>query len=108
MTSTTKKPVRTARNTKPARDKSKSAEKPARAKSGILKPKKGTKYTVSDGKMELMLEYDGAKWYVVTCPAIPDLLTQARTIDEAFRMAYDAKRTLEEFHASVSGRGKNE
>ncbi len=106
MATTTKKPARTARDTKPARGKSKLAA--ARAKSGILKPKKGTKYTVSDGKMELLLEYDGEKWYVVTCPAIPDLLTQARTIDEAFRMAYDAKRTLEAFYASMSGREKGE
>ncbi len=52
-------------------------------------------YTVTDGTLVLNLESDGGKWLVVTCPFDPELVTQARTIDEAFAMAYDAKKLLD-------------
>ncbi len=60
-------------------------------------------YTVTDGKgMVLNLESDGGKWLVVTSPFDPELVTQARTIDEAFAMAYDAKKLLEECRAEAA------
>ncbi len=61
-----------------------------------MKTKAGTpkKYTVTDGTLVLNLESDG-KWLVVTSPFDPELVTQARTIDDAFAMAYDAKKLLD-------------
>jgi antitoxin HicB len=51
------------------------------------------KYTVCDGKLVLTLEPDDG-WYVVTSPMDPQLVTQARTIEEAFEMARDALKGL--------------
>jgi antitoxin HicB len=51
------------------------------------------KYTVSDGKMVLTLQEEG-EWFVVTSPTDPALITQARTVREAFRMARDAMAAL--------------
>ena len=44
--------------------------------------KKPTKYTVTDGELVLVLERDeeDPKWFVVTSPFNPDILTQARTL----------------------------
>lgn len=56
-------------------------------------------YTVTDGTLVLTIESDGGKWLVVSSPFDPELVTQARTIDEAFTMAYDAKKTLDECRA---------
>lgn len=58
-------------------------------------------YTVTDGSLVLTLESDG-KWLVVTCPFDPELVTQAKTIDEAFAMAYDAKKLLDACRAETS------
>lgn len=52
------------------------------------------KYNVTDGKMLLTLEEDEGGWYVVSSPSDPALLTQARSIREAFEMARDAQATL--------------
>ncbi|MCD8350011.1 MAG: type II toxin-antitoxin system HicB family antitoxin [Planctomycetaceae bacterium] len=60
--------------------------------------KRHKKYTITDGSLVLTLESDG-KWLVVTSPFDPELVTQARTIDEAFTMAYDAKKLLDECRA---------
>lgn len=51
-------------------------------------------YTVSDGKLVLTLTSAEEGGFVVTSPVEPDLITEAETIDEAFRMAYDAVRAL--------------
>jgi antitoxin HicB len=51
------------------------------------------KYTVSDGKMVLTLQEEGG-WFVVTSPTDPALITQARTVREAFKMARDAVSAL--------------
>lgn len=56
-------------------------------------------YMVTDGDLVLNIQSDGGKWLVVTCPFDPELITQARNIDEAFYMAYDAKKLLEECRA---------
>ena len=69
--------------------------KPATTKPGRASP---TRYTVSDGTLLLNLEVEG-KWFVVTSPLDPELVTQARTIEEAFRMAYDARNLLEEYRS---------
>ena len=33
-------------------------------------------------------------WYAVTSPMDPQLVTQAKSIEEAFAMAYDARKSL--------------
>jgi antitoxin HicB len=54
----------------------------------------GQKYTVSDGKMMLVLEEAEEGGFVVTSPIDPGLITQAETLQEAFLMAYDAAECL--------------
>ncbi len=54
----------------------------------------GKKYTVSDGTMMIQLEEAAEGGYVVTSPLDPGLVTQAKTLPEAFRMAYDAAECL--------------
>jgi antitoxin HicB len=51
-------------------------------------------YTVSDGKLVLTLTNAREGGYVVTSPVEPELVTEADTIDDAFRMAHDALRAL--------------
>lgn len=51
------------------------------------------RYIVTDGELVLELEREG-KWYCVTCPFQPGLITQARTLEEAFEMARDAREGL--------------
>ena len=64
------------------------------------------KFTVSDGKMVLVLQPAGKGWYAVTCPFDPALITQAKSIEEAFLMAYDAKKCLREARAKLARRLK--
>lgn len=52
------------------------------------------KYTVSDGKLILTLQEDEGGWYTVTSPTDPAMITQARTVPEAFEMARDAFAAL--------------
>ncbi len=61
--------------------------------------KKPTKYTVTDGDLVLVLEPEDG-WYCVTSPFNPDIITQARTIEEAFEMARDVIQTFEEYRAT--------
>ena len=51
-------------------------------------------YTVSDGKMVLVLVPDKDGGFAVTSPLDPGLVTQAETIQEAFENAYDAAAEL--------------
>jgi antitoxin HicB len=51
-------------------------------------------YTVSDGKLVLTLTTAEEGGYIVTSPVEPELITEADTIDDAFRMAHDALRAL--------------
>ena len=55
---------------------------------------KKKRYSVSDGKLLLTLEDAGGGWYTVTSPSDPALITQARSIPEAFEMARDALAAL--------------
>jgi predicted RNase H-like HicB family nuclease len=52
------------------------------------------RYQVSDGKLLLTLEPDNDGWFVVTSPTDPAMITQARSIEEAFTMARDAFAAL--------------
>jgi hypothetical protein len=58
-------------------------------------------FTVSDGKLVLMLESDESGGYVVSSPYDPALLTQAETIEEAFANAYDAAEALKQWRAKL-------
>ena len=51
-------------------------------------------YTVSNGKLVLTLRAADEGGFVVTSPLEPELITEAETIDDAFRMAQDALRAL--------------
>ena len=55
---------------------------------------KSKKYTVNDGTLLLTLEEADGGWYTVTSPMDPALITQAKSLPEAFEMAYDARKTL--------------
>ena len=55
-----------------------------------------TRYTVSDGKLVLILEAAEEVGFVVTSPLDPELITQAETIEEAFANARDAARALKQ------------
>ena len=59
-------------------------------------PKHGY-YVVSDGVLTLHLEPDEDRWYAITSPDDSSLITQARTLKEAFLMAYDAQKLLTEY-----------
>jgi antitoxin HicB len=54
----------------------------------------GKSYTVSDGRLMLVLEEAEEGGFVVTSPIDPGLITQAETLQEAFEMAYDAAECL--------------
>ena len=60
--------------------------------------KKPTKYTVTDGELVLVLEPDDG-WYCVTSPFNPEIITQARTLEEAFEMARDVVQTYKDYRA---------
>ncbi|MFO0822260.1 MAG: type II toxin-antitoxin system HicB family antitoxin [Gemmataceae bacterium] len=62
----------------------------------VVDPTKPTKYTVTDGELVLVLEPDDG-WYCVTSPFNPDIITQARTLEEAFEMARDVIETFREY-----------
>ena len=51
-------------------------------------------YTVSDGKLALVLTEAAEGGYVVTSPLDPELVTEADTISEAFENARDALKSL--------------
>ena len=62
----------------------------------IARPQSST-FTVSNGDLVLLLEPAENGWYAVSSPTEPHLHTQARSIEDAFDMAYDA---LESLHAA--------
>ena len=59
------------------------------------------KYTVSDGKLVLTLETADEGGYVVTSPLDPELVTEAESIDEAFKNARDALKMLRQSRAKL-------
>jgi antitoxin HicB len=58
-------------------------------------------FTVTDGKMVLILRPAEEGGYTVTSPFDPALITEAETIEEAFDMARDAEKTLKEGRAKL-------
>lgn len=60
--------------------------------------KKPTQYTVTDGELVLVLEPDDG-WYCVTSPFNPEIITQARTLEEAFEMARDVIQMYKDYRA---------
>jgi predicted RNase H-like HicB family nuclease len=58
-------------------------------------PRKQTQYTVTDGKLVLLLEPAEEGGFTVTSPFIPGLVTEAETLQEAFEMAEDAVAELQ-------------
>ncbi len=69
--------------------------------------KKATRFTVTDGKLVLLLEPADEGGYVVTAPFNPDVLTQAETLEEAFENARDVIELFEEDRRAYrSGRKK--
>lgn len=59
------------------------------------------KYTVSDGKLVLMLQEASEGGYVVTSPLDPELITEAETVSEAFENARDALKALRASRAKL-------
>ncbi len=51
-------------------------------------------YTVSDGKIVLILQEAEEGGYIVTSPLDPQLITEAETVKEAFENAKDALAAL--------------
>ena len=62
---------------------------------------KAKKYTVSDGKTQLLLEQAEEGGYLVSSPLDPELITEADTIEEAFAMAADAAKALKAARAKL-------
>ena len=65
-------------------------------------------YTVSDGKLMLYLWPAEEGGYTVTSPLDPGLITEAETLEEAFRMAYDAQKCLREARAKLAPRRRQD
>lgn len=58
-------------------------------------------YTVSDGKLVLLLTEAKEGGYVVTSPLDPELITEAETVSEAFANARDALKSLRSARAKL-------
>ncbi|MBI4612558.1 MAG: type II toxin-antitoxin system HicB family antitoxin [Planctomycetes bacterium] len=59
------------------------------------------RYTVSDGKLVLVLDQAEEGGYVVTSPLDPELITEAETVEEAFINAHDAALALRRSRARL-------
>ncbi len=68
--------------------------------------KKATQFTVTDGKLVLLLECADEGGYVVTSPFNPIVLTQAETLEEAFENARDVIALFEEDRKAAQGKYK--
>ena len=68
--------------------------------------KKPQTFTVTDGKLVLVLEVEKEGGYSVSAPFIQGLNTQAESIEEAFEMAYDAAELLAEVRAELTAESK--
>ena len=58
-------------------------------------------YTVSDGKLVLLLQEAEEGGYVVTSPLDPELITEADSISEAFANTRDALQALRRSRAKL-------
>ena len=66
--------------------------------------KKSSVFTVSDGELVLNLESAEEGGYIVTAPSEPELITEAKTLEEAFVMAKDAIKALRASRAKLRRR----
>jgi len=62
---------------------------------------KPTRYTVSDGKLVLVLAEAREGGFVVTSPLDPELVTEGGTVSEAFENARDALAALRQSRAKL-------
>jgi antitoxin HicB len=62
------------------------------------------KYTVSDGKLVLVLQEAPEGGYIITSPLDPELITEAETVSEAFENARDALKALRASRAKLMRR----
>jgi predicted RNase H-like HicB family nuclease len=62
---------------------------------------RSTRYTVSDGKLVLILEPAEEGGYIVTSPLDPELITEAESVEEAFENALDAAKALKQSRAKL-------
>lgn len=60
------------------------------------------RYTVSDGRLVLILEAADESGYIVTSPLDPELITEAETVEEAFENARDAAQALKQSRAKLA------
>lgn len=58
-------------------------------------------YTISDGKIVLVLSEVRGGGFVVTTPLDPEMITEAETVGEAFVNARDALKSLRQARASL-------
>jgi len=58
------------------------------------------KYTVTDGTLVLNLIPGEKGWFTVEAPFESGVITQAKSIEEAFENAYDARKALEDSYKS--------
>lgn len=65
--------------------KTQKGSRPPRRRSGTEVPMNVGHYTFT-----VMIEPNDPDGYLVTCPALPGLVTQGETLDEAYAMAADA------------------
>ncbi len=59
------------------------------------------KYTISDGKLVLVLQVAEEGGFIVTSPLDPELITEAETVSEAFENTRDALKALRESRAKL-------
>jgi predicted RNase H-like HicB family nuclease len=62
------------------------------------------KFIVSDGTLVLQLEVAEEGGYTVTSPFVPELVTEAESLEEAFEMARDAINDLTTMRSERSKR----
>jgi predicted RNase H-like HicB family nuclease len=60
------------------------------------------RYTVSDGKLVLILGAAKEGGYVVTSPLDPELITEAGSVEEAFANARDAAKALRQSRTKLA------
>jgi antitoxin HicB len=61
-------------------------------------------YTVSDGRLVLVLSPASEGGFTVTSPMDPELITEAETVPEAFVMVRDALRALTKSRTKLNRR----